>query len=93
MKYKLDADSMNELLSSFSVGLVKRMATEIINNARPIHEIGLINIYLDSKGFWKSVNRESLSIKYFDSEQDAIDYYLDKYQGTKEFKQQNLFNP
>lgn len=84
---------MNELLRSFSSGLVKKMAAEIIDSARPIHEIGLINIYLDTKGFWKSVNRESLTITYFNSEGEAVDYYLDKYDSTKEFKQQNLFNP
>ncbi len=88
---KIDAKEMNCLFSSMTKGKLKKIAIDIIYNNECIHEIGGVRIFklID---LHVSVNTESLLIRFFNLESEAIDYYLDQYKGTKEFKQQELFN-
>lgn len=90
---KINAKEMNKVIIRLGTAIARSIALATLDELKPIHEIGCVNIYKTQKGLFVSVNKESLKSIYFDSENDALDFYLDQYESTKEFKQQNLFNP
>ncbi|MDR1708047.1 MAG: hypothetical protein LBR46_08575 [Prevotella sp.] len=93
MKENIDADCMIFIKPISCIGLALSIISAAILLIKPLLNDFNNPIYLDNEGFWKAINRESLTITYFDTENEAVDYYLDKYDSTKEFKQKNLFNP
>lgn len=69
----------------------KTVAQTLINHTENhLHNINDVLIVKYSYVF-VSVNRKSLAIKVFDSEQEALDFVLDFYKWSDSGKQQELF--
>ena len=91
---KVDAFEMNNTFSSMPKDILNRQAIHLLTRGDEylIHQVGVIRLY-QMHGIVLSINSESLFMKFFDTESEAIDYYLDQFKGTRGSKQQNLLNP
>lgn len=89
---KIDAKEMNCTFSKMDKQWLDKKAIKIMANCNCIHNIGSVNIF-KLTNLYVAINKESLYMKFFDLEIEAIDHYLDQFKGTQEFKQQEIFNP
>ena len=55
-----------------------------------IHKVNDLHIF-KFKDYLETVNEKTMTIKCFDTEQEALDYCLDYYESTKKIEQQSLF--
>lgn len=90
---KNTATEMNSFFLNMPDKVLKEQAQTILDksNKELRHSIGIVNIY-QMPTLVLSINKESLKMKWFDTEQEAVDYYLDLFGITKEYKQTDLFS-
>lgn len=88
----MKATDLNNSFDSLPAHIVRLQAKHYLDkcNSYKKHEIGVISIFV-FEHCSVSVNKESLKIIFFDSEEEAVNYYLDRFNGTKEIKQGQLF--
>lgn len=90
---KNTATEMNSFFSKMPEKVLKEQAQHILDKSSKElkHTIGIVNIY-QMPSLVLSINKKSLKMKWFDTEQEAIDYYLDLFGMTKEYNQTDLFS-
>lgn len=87
----IDASEMNKLFSMMPKHLLDEQANCLLNKNAGIlkHKIGIIHIY-ELNGIFISVNSQSLAMIYFNTESEAVDFYLDRIEGIKEYNQTQM---
>ena len=90
---KNTAAEMNNFFSKMPEKVLRGQAQHILDKSSKElrHSVGIVNIY-QMPTLVLSINKESLKMKWFDTEQEAVDYYLDLFGMTKEYKQIDLFS-
>jgi hypothetical protein len=80
-----NAKSLTRTWNYFSNNQRKEHAKHLIENAQDliIHEINKL-IVLKMNGHFEVINKESLVIKFYDTEQECIDFCLDVYPNSFE---------
>lgn len=70
----------------------KRQINHLLENCRQyiVHEVGKLVVY-KWNGHCQVINSESFLMKYFDTEQEAMDFCLDVFSDTKIASQLDLF--
>ena len=69
----------------------KIQAKHMLDNANEfiIHEINSLVIFKMTAHF-EVINKESLIVKFFDTEKESLDYCLDRFEGSKKTKQVSI---
>ncbi len=78
---------------SFIPDYAKRsQAKHLLKNAKKhiIHEVNKLKVFMWSEHF-EVINEETFFVKFFDTEEEAINYCLDVYKNTKINTQSELF--
>jgi hypothetical protein len=87
-----NAKTLTRTWNYFSNKARKEQSKHLLENAKDliIHEINKLKIF-KMNGHFEVINSESLSIKFFDTEQESIDFCLDIYPNSFFNKQKCLF--
>ena len=87
-----NAKTLTRTWNYFSNKARKEQAMHLLKNAKTyiIHEINKLVIF-EMNGHFEVINKESLSIKFFDTEKQCIDYCLDVYPNSFFNSQNSLF--
>jgi hypothetical protein len=92
--YKMkNAKTLTRTWNYFSNNARKEQAKHMLEKAKDliIYEINKLKIF-KMNGHFEVINSESLSIKFFDTEEDCINYCLDIYPNSFFNKQKSLFD-
>ena len=76
----MDAKELTRWWSYFSNKERKDQAKHMIENAKEfiIHEVNKLTVF-KLNGHYEVINKESLSVRFYDTEKECIDYCLDVY--------------
>lgn len=89
----MKADSLNNMIRMMPMEVVKEQGMAFVESKELdlIHTIGVINIYKLPSLKCISVNTQSYFIRYFDLEDEAVDFYLDHIDKSSNYVQMNMF--
>lgn len=91
-KMKVSAEEINRLHYSIPENIMKSQARSWLAKCKEKekHVIGKMHILVFSKASMV-INSESLSVKVFDEEQEAVNFCLDYFEASKRYEQGSLF--
>lgn len=87
-----NAETLKNTWKYFTSRAKKEQAKHLLENCKNImfHEIGKLKCF-KLNGHIEVINAESLVLKFFDTEQEAVDYCLDFYHDIKINEQTTIF--
>jgi len=86
------AKELNDIWCYYTKPQQKRHIEHLLSNCRKyiVHEVNKLVVF-NWKDYCQVINTESYILKYFDSEEEALNYCLDIFENTKSATQEKLF--